>query len=432
MLDQLGLNIVDARITPTGDGFSLDLYHVLEEDGAPIADSERIGEIERALWRALQHPDEAPVTVTRRVPRQARMFRTATQIAVTVDERNRRSVLELIAGDRPGLLCDVGKVLMEERVDLLAAKIMTVGERAEDVFYLASLSGAPLDEAAADAAAAAAVRHARSPRRRVNQRLELLAAYPFERLARLKAGITPPAALPHIAMSIGEPKHAPPAFVIEALRRESRQARQLPGDRGPAGNARRLRRLARTPLQGARATPDSMVLPVNGTREALFSFVQAVVSTSGTQSQARGRDAESVLPDLRRRGPAGRRGAGVPQHHAPAIASSPISTRCRPRSGSAARCCSCAARAIPPAACCRSTSCAMRSKLAEKYDFVIASDECYAELYRDEARAAAVAAAGGAAPTGTTRSSAAWCFIRCPSARAFPACAPASWPATRR
>jgi [protein-PII] uridylyltransferase len=149
VLDQLGLNIVDARITPTGDGFSLDLYHVLEEDGAPISDNERIGEIERALWRALQHPEEAPVTVTRRVPRQARMFRTATTIAVSVDERNRRSVLELIAGDRPGLLCDVGKVLMEERVDLLAAKIMTVGERAEDVFYLASLSGSPLDEAAA-------------------------------------------------------------------------------------------------------------------------------------------------------------------------------------------------------------------------------------------------------------------------------------------
>ena len=54
----------------------------------------------------------------------------------------------------------------------------------------------------------------------MNQRLELLAAYPFERLARLKAGITPPAALSHIAMSIGEPKHAPPDFVIEALRRE--------------------------------------------------------------------------------------------------------------------------------------------------------------------------------------------------------------------
>jgi [protein-PII] uridylyltransferase len=78
------------------------------------------------------------------------MFRTSTQISVTVDERNRRSVLELVAGDRPGLLCDVGKVLMEERIDLLAAKIMTVGERAEDVFYLASLAGAPLDEPAAN------------------------------------------------------------------------------------------------------------------------------------------------------------------------------------------------------------------------------------------------------------------------------------------
>ena len=220
VLDQLGLNIVDARITPTGDGFSLDLYHVLEEDGAPIADSERIGEIERALWRALQHPDEAPVTVTRRVPRQARMFRTSTQIAVTVDERNRRSVLELVAGDRPGLLCDVGKVLMEERVDLLAAQDHDRGRTRRRRVLSGVARRLAARRSRRHAAAAAPVGRARSPRRRVNGRLELLAAYPFERLARLKSGITPPASLPHIAMSIGEPKHAPPPFVIEALRRE--------------------------------------------------------------------------------------------------------------------------------------------------------------------------------------------------------------------
>ena len=52
----------------------------------------------------------------------------------------------------------------------------------------------------------------------MNGRLAKLAAYPFERLARLKAGHTPPASLAHIAMSIGEPKHAPPAFVIDALK----------------------------------------------------------------------------------------------------------------------------------------------------------------------------------------------------------------------
>jgi [protein-PII] uridylyltransferase len=145
VLDQLGLNIVDARITPTGDGFSLDLYHVLEDDGAPITDRDRQVEIEQALWRSLQRPDDTAFAVSRRAPRQARMFNTPTQIAINVDERNRRSVLELVAGDRPGLLCDVGKVLMEHGIELHAAKIMTVGERAEDVFYVTDLENRPLE-----------------------------------------------------------------------------------------------------------------------------------------------------------------------------------------------------------------------------------------------------------------------------------------------
>lgn len=149
VLDQLGLNIVDARITPTGDGFSLDLYHVLEEDGAPITDSDRQEEIEQAIWRSLKGPEDAAFVVSRRGARQAGMFHTPTQISLSVDERNRRSVLELTAGDRPGLLCDVGKVLMEERIELHAARIMTVGERAEDVFYLTDFDNQPLGPAAA-------------------------------------------------------------------------------------------------------------------------------------------------------------------------------------------------------------------------------------------------------------------------------------------
>jgi len=147
VLDQLGLNIVDARITPTGDGFSLDLYHVLEEDGAPITDSDRQEEIEQALWRSLRGPPDTAFAVSR-VPRRGHTFQTPTQITLSVDDRNRRSVLELTAGDRPGLLCDVGKVLMEERIELHAAKIMTVGERAEDVFYLSDFDNQPLSPAA--------------------------------------------------------------------------------------------------------------------------------------------------------------------------------------------------------------------------------------------------------------------------------------------
>jgi [protein-PII] uridylyltransferase len=150
VLDQLGLNIVDARITPTGDGFSLDLYHVLEDDGVAITDNDRQVEIEQALWRSVPGPEDAPLSVSRRAPRQARMFNTPTQIALSVDERNHRSVLELTAGDRPGLLCDVGKVLMQERTELEAAKIMTVGERAEDVFYLTDFDNRPLTPEASE------------------------------------------------------------------------------------------------------------------------------------------------------------------------------------------------------------------------------------------------------------------------------------------
>jgi [protein-PII] uridylyltransferase len=149
ILDQLGLNIVDARISRTDDGFTLGLYHILEDDGAPITDQDRQTEIEFSVLRALQRTDASLPVVSRRAPRQARMFNTPTQVTISVDDRNRRSVLELIAGDRPGLLCDVGTVLMQQHIELRKAKIMTVGERAEDVFYVTDLQHRPLSEAAA-------------------------------------------------------------------------------------------------------------------------------------------------------------------------------------------------------------------------------------------------------------------------------------------
>jgi [protein-PII] uridylyltransferase len=55
-----------------------------------------------------------------------------------------------VAGDRPGLLCDVGKVLWEERIELQGARISTLGERAEDVFYITDRAQEPLAESAAE------------------------------------------------------------------------------------------------------------------------------------------------------------------------------------------------------------------------------------------------------------------------------------------
>ena len=148
VLDQLGLNVVDARVISNKDGFSLDTYVVLEESGAVIADQARIHEIERGLGRNLQQPENSPLNVTRRAPRQVRMFSTPTQVNFSLDTRNNRTILELIAGDRPGLLSDVGKVFKAEQVDIHGAKIGTVGERAEDVFYVTDTLGRPLQDPA--------------------------------------------------------------------------------------------------------------------------------------------------------------------------------------------------------------------------------------------------------------------------------------------
>jgi [protein-PII] uridylyltransferase len=136
---------VDARITPTADGFSLDVYHVLEDTGAEINDPLRLRDIQQQLAHVLSKPDDETITVTRRAPRQVRMFTTTTQINISEDPVNERTIIELIAGDRPGLLSQVAKVFMSEDVDIYTSKVMTVGERAEDVFYVVDhASGRPL------------------------------------------------------------------------------------------------------------------------------------------------------------------------------------------------------------------------------------------------------------------------------------------------
>jgi N-succinyldiaminopimelate aminotransferase len=113
----------------------------------------------------------------------------------------------------------------------------------------------------------------------MNPLLDRLHPYPFERLATLLAGVTPPAGVPHIALSIGEPRHPPPAFVGAALERNFDRLGVYPKAAGlPELRAACGAWLERRFELGAGAVdPDTMVLPVNGTREGLFSFVQAVL-----------------------------------------------------------------------------------------------------------------------------------------------------------
>jgi len=146
VLDELGLTIVDARIVPLTETQNLDTYRVLESDGSPLASQRRLAEIRYRLHKILSSPDTPPLKVSRRAPRQVRMFSTPVQVAIAQDPINERTVVELVAGDRPGLLLQVARVFEQEGVALQNAKIATIGERAEDVFFVTGEDGRPLDD----------------------------------------------------------------------------------------------------------------------------------------------------------------------------------------------------------------------------------------------------------------------------------------------
>ena len=112
----------------------------------------------------------------------------------------------------------------------------------------------------------------------MNPLLASLQPYPFERLRQLFAGVTPNPQLPHISLGIGEPKHATPEFVKKALSASLDTA--LSGYPATAGELR-MREACAQWLQrryGIEINAATQVLPVNGSREALFSLAQAVLN----------------------------------------------------------------------------------------------------------------------------------------------------------
>ncbi len=122
----------------------------------------------------------------------------------------------------------------------------------------------------------------------MNQNLERLHQYPFERLNALLADVTPNSTLDLIPLSLGEPKHRPPDFVLDFLADKKTLATHLatyPATRGvPELRAAIADWLSKR--FSARVDPDTQVLPVNGTREALFSFAQAVLPNSPNVNQS--------------------------------------------------------------------------------------------------------------------------------------------------
>ncbi len=221
----------------------------------------------------------------------------------------------------------------------------------------------------------------------MNSRLASLQPYPFQRLAQLIHGITPSAGLAPIRLSMGEPQHAAPDFVLEALKANLAGLSNYPVTKGSAelrqsitGWATRRFKLDRIALD-----PERHVLPVAGTREALFSIAQAVID----------RRVNSQRPSVIMPNPFYQiyEGAALLAGARPYFLNAteengyrtdfdqvpeeiwqkvPLIYICSPGN--------------PTGAVLTHDDLAKLIRLAQQYNFVIASDECYSEIYFDEGK----------------------------------------------
>lgn len=212
----------------------------------------------------------------------------------------------------------------------------------------------------------------------MNPNLQQLQPYPFAKLAKLKAGIEGPAELAHIALSIGEPKHTPPTFVRDELIDNLDKLAAYPLTKGIDPLRETIAQWLCNRFQLQTVCADTQVIPVNGTREALFAFAQAVVSPGATV----------LMPN-----PFYQiyEGAAFLAGATPHFINCSAETGFKPDFSSVPESAWTACDLLylctpgnPTGALLSLDDLKQLIALADKYDFTIASDECYSELYFDE------------------------------------------------
>ena len=133
--EQINFSIADARIHTTRHGYALDTFLLLGPGNNPHY-RDMINLIETDLAERLQRQTPLHPPTHGRVSRQLRHFPITPEINIRPDEKGASYALSIIAGDRPGLLYAIALVLGKYNVNLITAKIVTLGERAEDVFLI--------------------------------------------------------------------------------------------------------------------------------------------------------------------------------------------------------------------------------------------------------------------------------------------------------
>jgi len=135
--DRLNLNIQDARIYKTDSDYSITTFMVLESNGMPIGKNpQRLEEINQTLNRYVSAEEALKPSTRHQASRKLRQFTRSTETHFRNDENHPYSVLEVLCSDRPGLLAKVAGIFVEMDIRLHNAKITTLGENVEDVFFI--------------------------------------------------------------------------------------------------------------------------------------------------------------------------------------------------------------------------------------------------------------------------------------------------------
>ncbi|MGB1011754.1 MAG: succinyldiaminopimelate transaminase [Thiolinea sp.] len=216
----------------------------------------------------------------------------------------------------------------------------------------------------------------------MNPDLTRLQPYPFEKIRTLLGGLTPPTDLPAISLAIGEPKHATPDLIKQAVTDNLVGLNGYPPTKGTpilrSAIAEWLTKRFQLPAHSI--DPDQHILPVNGTREALFSFAQVILDRTP--------DSAVLMPNPFYQ---------IYEGAALLAGSEPVFLNCTADNGfipdfdeiPAAMWDRCqllytCTPGNPTGAVMSLKTMQRLIELAEKHDFLIASDECYSELYFDE------------------------------------------------
>lgn len=154
VFDRMNLDVQDARIITATTAFSLDTYVVLDRFGTLLTDPDRAKTVIEALVKALSQSDKYPNLMQRRIPRQLRHFDIENTVDITLNAALQQNMVEIATLDHPGLLAKIGGLFMMQGLDIHSARIATLGERAEDIFFVTKKDNIPMSNSEAKTFAA--------------------------------------------------------------------------------------------------------------------------------------------------------------------------------------------------------------------------------------------------------------------------------------